>query len=389
MEYKYEPTKIMNYLYEKDNENKLCVHCKNSMPRFVSINNSILICSQCYLKHLSLGYNISYVRSIKDPWDPYLLSYLERGGNSRFIKLIKKYNLENLPIQILFNIRIIEYYRLLIKSEVLADEPPDEIDNKFILNQIDNSIIYFPEFENYNIFEGKIIPEVNNRNYLINLFRFIGSGYLNQKINDNDIYGKTLKGTFTMLKGIKEGGKFIYKTSKPIFKYLSIKTIQGIGYLCKKVIDELEENNKDNNNIDNKNKCNIDINDFLNVDNYVITPSLEFPTFEEIMMANNNNYYNNINYNNNYNNNFPIEDFNNFNNQNPNVIVMGGYENNNNNNNEYFTDFENDINECNKNVNYENKNLELEFQKKDSNVENPIKENNNFVKEATDSNDFI
>ena len=121
----------------------------------------------------------------------------------------------------------------------------------------------------------------------------------------------------------------------------------------------------------------------------MITPSLEFPTFEEIMMANNNNYYNNINYNNNYNNNFPIEDFNNFNNQNPNVIVMGGYENNNNNNNEYFTDFENDINECNKNVNYENKNLELEFHKKDSNVENPIKENNTFVKEATDSNDFI
>ena len=192
-----------------------------------------------------------------------------------------------------------------------------------------------------------------------------------------------------MLKGIKEGGKFIYKTSKPIFKYLSIKTIQGIGYLCKKVIDELDESNKDNNNIDNKNKCNIDINDFLNVDNYVFTPSLEFPTFEEIMMANNNNYYNNINYNNNYNNNFPIEDFNNVDNQNPNVIVMGGYENNNNNNNEYFTDFENDINECNKNVNYENKNLELEFQKKDSNVENPIKENNNFVKEATDSNDFI
>ena len=128
MEYIHEPTKIMNYLYEKDNENKLCVHCKNSMPKFVSINNSILICSQCYLKHLSLGYNISYVRSIKDPWDPYLLSYLERGGNSRFIKLIKKYNLENLPIQILFNTRIIEYYRLLIKSEVLADEPPDQID---------------------------------------------------------------------------------------------------------------------------------------------------------------------------------------------------------------------------------------------------------------------
>ena len=377
MEYIHEPTKIMNYLYEKDNENKLCVHCKNSMPKFVSINNSILICSQCYLKHLSLGYNISYVRSIKDPWDPYLLSYLERGGNSRFIKVIKKYNLENLPIQILFNIRIIEYYRLLIKSEVLADEPPNEIESNFILNQIDNSIIYFPEFEDYHIFEGTIIPEVNNRNYLITLFRYIGSGYLNKKINDNDIYGKTLKGTLTLLKGIKEGGKLLYKTSKPIFKYLSIKTIQGIGYLCKKAIDELDESNNDNNG----NKCNIDINDFLNVNNYIITPSLEFPTFEEIMMANNNNY-------NNYNNDFPINDFNTFNQQNPNVIVMGGNENNNNYDN--FINIENDINEFNNNVIYDNNNnLELEFQRKESNVENPIKENNIFIKGETDINDFI
>ena len=377
MEYIHEPTKIMNYLYEKDNENKLCVHCKNSMPKFVSINNSILICSQCYLKHLSLGYNISYVRSIKDPWDPYLLSYLERGGNSRFIKLIKKYNLENLPIQILFNTRIIEYYRLLIKSEVLADEPPDQIESQFILNQIDNSIIYFPEFEDYHIFEGKIIPKVNTTTYLITLFRYIGSGYLNKKINDNDIYGKTLKGTLTLLKGIKEGGKIMYKTSKPIFKYLSIKTIQGIGYLCKKAIDELDESNNDNNG----NKCNIDINDFLNVNNYIITPSLEFPTFEEIMMANNNNY-------NNYNNDFPIDDFNTFNQQNPNVIVMGGNENNNNYDN--FINIENDINEFNNNVIYDNNNnLELEFQRKESNVENPIKENNSFVKGETDINDFI
>jgi hypothetical protein len=377
MEYIHEPTKIMNYLYEKDNENKLCVHCKNSMPKFVSINNSILICSQCYLKHLSLGYNISYVRSIKDPWDPYLLSYLERGGNSRFIKLIKKYNLENLPIQILFNTRIIEYYRLLIKSEVLADEPPDQIESQFILNQIDNSIIYFPEFEDYHIFEGKIIPKVNTTTYLITLFRYIGSGYLNKKINDNDIYGKTLKGTLTLLKGIKEGGKIMYKTSKPIFKYLSIKTIQGIGYLCKKAIDELDESNNDNNG----NKCNIDINDFLNVNNYIITPSLEFPTFEEIMMANNNNY-------NNYNNDFPIDDFNTFNQQNPNVIVMGGNENNNNYDN--FINIENDINGFNNNVIYDNNNnLELEFQRKESNVENPIKENNSFVKGETDINDFI
>ena len=295
----------------------------------------------------------------------YSTSNLQPNLNSFF-----DHNLESNPFKHILKL-------LLIKSEVLANEPPDEIESKFILNQIDNSIIYFPEFEDYHIFEGKIIPKVNTTTYLITLFRYIGSGYLNKKINDNDIYGKTLKGTLTLLKGIKEGGKIMYKTSKPIFKYLSIKTIQGIDYLCKKAIDELDESNNDNNG----NKCNIDINDFLNVNNYIITPSLEFPTFEEIMMANNNNY-------NNYNNDFPINDFNTFNQQNPNVIVMGGNENNNNYDN--FINIENDINEFNNNVIYDNNNnLELEFQRKESNVENPIKENNSFVKGETDINDFI
>ena len=38
------------------------------------------------------------------------------------------------------------------------------------------------------------------------------------------------------------------------------------------------------------------------------------------------------------------------------------------------------------NVNYDNINLALELQKKGSNVENPIKENNIFIKGETDIN---
>ena len=64
---------------------------------------------------------------------------------------------------------------------------------------------------------------------------------------------------------------------------------------------------------------------------------------------------------------------------------MGGDEYNNNNY-ENFINLENDINQCNKNVNYDNINLALELQKKGSNVENPIKENNIFIKGETDIN---
>lgn len=106
---------IMQYLYDKDYENKICVECKSPKPSFVSINNSIVICATCAEKHKKLGYNISYVREINHKWDQYLLSFLERGGNSRFIRFSKKYDLDELPIEQKYNTKILEYYRDLVR----------------------------------------------------------------------------------------------------------------------------------------------------------------------------------------------------------------------------------------------------------------------------------
>ena len=113
---KLDSMNIMKYLYDKDYENKLCVECKTPLPNFVSINNSIIICGQCAEKHNQLGFNISYIRGIKDDWDPYLLSYLERGGNSRFLRFSKKYELNEMPIEQKFKTRALEYYRQLVRN---------------------------------------------------------------------------------------------------------------------------------------------------------------------------------------------------------------------------------------------------------------------------------
>ena len=107
---------IMKYLFDKDYENKVCVECKSPMPSFVSINNSIIICEKCAEIHKKLGFNISYVREIRDEWDPYLLAFLERGGNSRYIRLSKKYELDDIPIEEKFKTKILEYYRLLVSN---------------------------------------------------------------------------------------------------------------------------------------------------------------------------------------------------------------------------------------------------------------------------------
>ena len=116
MSKKLDPREIMQTLFEKDYENKVCVECKNPMPSFVSINNAIFLCNKCAERHMKLGYNISYVRHVISEWDPYLLSFMEFGGNSRFIRLSKKYGLDDMPIEQKFTTRIVEYYRLLVRN---------------------------------------------------------------------------------------------------------------------------------------------------------------------------------------------------------------------------------------------------------------------------------
>jgi hypothetical protein len=118
MDDNYHPIEIMHKLFDKDYENKVCVECKSPMPSFVSINNAILLCNQCADRHMKLGYNISYVRHLTSDWDAYLFSYLQRGGNSRFIRLSKKYGLDEMPIEQKYFTRISEYYRLLVSIKL-------------------------------------------------------------------------------------------------------------------------------------------------------------------------------------------------------------------------------------------------------------------------------
>ena len=64
MENNFQPIAVMRKLFEKDYENKVCVECKSPMPSFVSINNAILLCNNCAEKHMTLGYNVSYIRHL-------------------------------------------------------------------------------------------------------------------------------------------------------------------------------------------------------------------------------------------------------------------------------------------------------------------------------------
>ena len=363
-EEKYKPIVIARKLFEKDYENKVCVECKCPMPSFVSINNAILLCDQCAQRHMKLGYNVSYVRNIMSDWDAYLYTYMDRGGNSRFIRLSNKYNLKDLPIEQKYNTRILEYYRLLIKSEVLADAPPFEIPYEVAKEPINNNIIYFPEFENYQIYEGNFKPEKKSKGY-VDAFRFVGNGlgsmanYFGNKYQEYDMNNKIIKGGIATFKGLAAAGKFLYKLSKPIIKYASIRTVQGVGYLCKQAEfqlsddegddseeeeDEKQEKNNNNKktnkkkkkkkkNEESKNKNEINNNEnnnnqdslCLKEGEYIFEPCIDYPTFESINRVNEANNVNNNN-NNIIDNNFNINNFNENNIQNE---FKPNYQNNN------------------------------------------------------------
>ena len=363
-EEKYKPIVIARKLFEKDYENKVCVECKCPMPSFVSINNAILLCDQCAQRHMKLGYNVSYVRNIMSDWDAYLYTYMDRGGNSRFIRLSNKYNLKDLPIEQKYNTRILEYYRLLIKSEVLADAPPFEIPYEVAKEPINNNIIYFPEFENYQIYEGNFKPEKKSKGY-VDAFRFVGNGlgsmanYFGNKYQEYDMNNKIVQGGIATFKGLAAAGKFLYKLSKPIIKYASIRTVQGVGYLCKQAEfqlsddegddseeeeDEKQEKNNNNKktnkkkkkkkkNEESKNKNEINNNEnnnnqdslCLKEGEYIFEPCIDYPTFESINRVNEANNVNNNN-NNIIDNNFNINNFNENNIQNE---FKPNYQNNN------------------------------------------------------------
>ena len=245
----------------------------------------------------------------------------------------------------------------------MADSPPIEIPYECAKDQIYNQVLYFPEFQNYQIYKGNLEPEKNTS--ALDAFRYVGNGmgsmanYLGQKYMEYDMNTKLVNGGAATLKGLATVGKFLYKITKPVVKYASIRAIQGVGYLCKVAeeqmndIDENENeedeketpekdtknkknkkekktkkiNKNDNKNEDTKNTIkNSYSSDNSNISNTTedenLKASCDFPSLGSIIAAsNNNNNNNNIypNQNNNYNG-YPNQNNNFYPNPNQNII---------------------------------------------------------------------
>lgn len=255
------------FFYNLDYENKTCFDCKGAFPHFISVNNAIILCQSCAQLHKELGYNASFIREVNDDWDPYLLSFILRGGNGRLIRFFNDYKLNELPIQVKYKTKAAEYYRKLILSEVNADSPPEPILMDVALDECFNTI-YFPEFDNYTIFKGEKQQKSSQTRgisgKILQSLYTVGEGlenatqYIGETVTKPEVKNTIINGGTATYEGIKTTGEIIYDYSQPVVSFIANKTIQGFGYLYGKIANGVNEyqNKKFKMNTDEDNESN-------------------------------------------------------------------------------------------------------------------------------------
>ena len=131
-----------------DETNKKCVDCKKGKATCISVNNGITLCGECANLHVSFGKGISFVHPIDDEWDTYLLTFLKKGGNAKFVAFCDENGISSMPPENRYMTRAVDYYRRNLKADVLN---LGKISKDYAKAEelIDNPINCFPEFTNY------------------------------------------------------------------------------------------------------------------------------------------------------------------------------------------------------------------------------------------------
>ena len=178
-------------LFSLDKKNSSCNDCGDADVKYVSVNNGITLCELCAQIHKNFGYEISFIRSIEDQFDDYLVGFFIYGGNKKFRKKMR-----NMGVDLdqkkgnLYRTFGADYYRRNLKSVVKGNSQLDidfEKANDVMKDETNN----FPEFANYVInsnYDKRLMVEGNNNNEFEGLDLNIDLGFNNiNKENDIDL----------------------------------------------------------------------------------------------------------------------------------------------------------------------------------------------------------
>ena len=138
-------------LFSLESRNRKCNDCGDDDVKYVSVNNGITLCELCAQIHKNFGNQISFLRSIDDEFDDYLMNFFIYGGNKKFRKTLRQMgvNLDVKKAQ-LYRTFGVDFYRRNLKSIVKGNSQLEkDFDNPNEVMQTDSNS--FPEFQNYTI----------------------------------------------------------------------------------------------------------------------------------------------------------------------------------------------------------------------------------------------
>lgn len=242
----------------KDPANKACFDCEKENPEWVSLNNAVLLCKDCQLKHRSFGVSISYIRSLElDLWKEDQIAILKLGGNQRLKDLISVYNIKsNHDRHELYFSKLLDYYRKLLKAELRGEVRPQPPSDEEAINSIEDSKTVisssFPEsrgnvenknssnFDNMNV-EHNEEPKSDNSVYglfgsLWNKSKDIAST-LKNKVDETGVTETIKKGSTVLYGKVKEGASELGTYGQKAIAKTTELASTGVEYSKEKIND--------------------------------------------------------------------------------------------------------------------------------------------------------
>ena len=313
---------LMNYEKEKkireitkEALNNKCLDCNKSRPEYISLNNAVFICQNCYRNHhQKFSVNISRILknnlkalSLKD------LQYLYFGGNKKMFEFMKYEYPKLIKLSSFFVYKTIamEYYRNWLSYLVEGGNKPIKPDIEIAYDSIEDKLY-------------------NNNNYLSNNNSdVITIDFFNDCYNYNDKYNNSItnfinkknpesfRGTLrknNINNNFKENPRLKYQTEKAYYnKGPSTNLKEFLNYYkeinknnYEKYVNNQINNNSNKNDVFSKTQTNFTNNKniSINEDNYYTKNRSKKLSQDNIIEELDNNFdlSNNNDNNNNYNN---------------------------------------------------------------------------------------
>ena len=225
-------------IFSLDAKNQKCNDCGEPDVKFVSVNNGITLCELCAQIHQNFGYQISYLRSIEDEFDDYLMNFFIYGGNKKFKKTLRHMGV-NLDVKKahLYRTFGVDFYRRNLKSIVKGNSQLEkDFSNANEIMQIDSNA--FPEFENYVIGEynkNQInLALLNNMQIDLNSHtNYSNNNIINNEINQNKRNIQEKNNESVKNEEEKKVGENKNMDLKKVMDY-SVKNVKKFGNFMKK-----------------------------------------------------------------------------------------------------------------------------------------------------------